>query len=144
MKNADSHIILYAKNHYQRNDDVLVDLKILLAERSGCKAEHIRVHDMYHTLFSVFEGVMLGKPISHYLLMDMMTSMAPGVAWKVGANEDDVFDVKIFKLLLSKIANSPVRDNAGNTLIELDPPDKNILPLHIIEETGVVLDNETS
>lgn len=41
MKNAESDVILYAKNHYERTD-VVEDLKVIYGKRNGVEPKYLQ------------------------------------------------------------------------------------------------------
>ena len=53
-KNCDSHVILYAKNHYERGD-LITDLKRIYSLRNAIDPEHISKSDILSCLINLVE-----------------------------------------------------------------------------------------
>ena len=128
MLNHDSHIYLYAKGHYQKTDTI-EDLKVILGHRSGTPADCISRKDIMDVLCKIVW--------EH--LYNNSTFDNPTMFQKVIERINPTFDIlpypkqastleRTIKALLSILLNLKVRDDKGNTLIELDRADYTILP----------------
>jgi hypothetical protein len=84
--NCNTHIYLYAKGHYKRND-VIEDLRILVAERCGqyneCSKEgRVSKNDVCIVLTHIIRPYVIKN--SHYLFDELLNDISPENSWKVG------------------------------------------------------------
>ncbi len=122
MKNADSHIYLYAKGHYEK-DDLIEDMKKIIGERCGIEAEHVTVGNILHVLLSIAYLYV----IDLYHFRDFILDLHPVNYWKLDRTNYD-FEHAVIHKCLSILAMTQVKEG-DEVLIELDDPDPNILPL---------------
>lgn len=129
MKNSDSHFYLYAKGHYQR-DDSIEDLKILLGEYCGTEPSYLSVDDVLSKMVSLVHKE-FSKDYTEYKFTEFMSDILPRNRWKFINDVDEVITLEevIIKKCLSVLRFARVKDLGGNDLLNLDKPDKNILPL---------------
>lgn len=69
LSEADSQIVLYAKNHFHRGDDTLLeDMRLLVGRRTGVDPKHINDRD----IVCVISGLLmeLGLPVAHPSFME--------------------------------------------------------------------------
>jgi len=118
MKNPDSHIYLYAKGWYAR-EDVLEDLKKILSHRSGIPSEDITFVNILTVLTPlVFKELKL-KSYGFYEFLRRISLFSSDI------------EKSLLKELLSILTTVKVKGENNKTIIPLDDPDPNILPLHI-------------
>jgi len=123
MKNADSHVYLYAKGHYEKND-LIKDLKKIFSERNGIDPGYISIRDITHMLLS-----MTWPHVNDtYHFTDFILDLDPSCYWKL-SNDDYTFGHAVILKCLSILRMTTVKDKDNKTLIELDDPDPDILPL---------------
>ena len=124
-----NHVYLYAKEHYKHND-LLKDLSIILAERSWMPRDHYygAAHIANTLTDLVFEEINRSGNPKHFFA-EFINNIAPENVWKVGGQECNDHHVKVILACLSILSLSQVKDDEGNTLIELGEPDSSILPL---------------
>ena len=130
MKNSDSHIYLYAKNHYKITDTI-EDLKKIIAERCGFNAEDVRIGDIQSILTNIAFKAILKSHNPEHFLEDFIISIDPNNMRRVitGQKKEDYdFSLAVIEKSLSVLALTRVRDGE-KVLIELDEPNVNILPL---------------
>lgn len=130
MKNSDSHLYLYAKNHYEKTDTI-EDLKKIVAERCGLYPEHVSVADIYSILSGIaFKHIMnSGNP--EYFFKEFLDNVSPINKWLLTSEPEDKnydFTISVIESSLSVLRFVKVYEG-DKTLIELDKPDANILPL---------------
>ena len=122
MKNADSHIYLYAKGHYQRGN-LIEDLKKIFGERSAIDPEYYSVEDILHVLL----GIVCPRIESSYYFREFILDLLPINYWRLDRGEYDFEHAVIYKCL-SVLRMTQVKEGS-KILIELDDPDPDILPL---------------
>ena len=131
MKNSDTHIYLYAKGHYKETDTI-EDLKKIIAERCAFNAEDVSVRDIQSILTSIAIKNILKSHNPEHFLEDFIISIDPKNMWRLVTNqkiEDYDFNLAVIEKCLSVIRHARVKDDDGNRILELDEPDRNILPL---------------
>jgi|AntAceMinimDraft_18_1070375.scaffolds.fasta_scaffold161098_2 hypothetical protein len=128
MKNADSHIFLYAKHHYKATDTI-EDLKKIISVRSMIPVEYINKEN----ILSVLSTIAYPYINKEWGFQNFMEDILPQNAWKTGGSiereKNQDFELNIIRKLLSVISLITVNGENGNILIELDEPDSSILPL---------------
>lgn len=125
MKNADSHIYLYAKGHYEKNN-LVEDMKKILGKRSGIDPEYMTAADVVHVLLSMTSPYI--KDNHHF--REFILDLHPVNYWKLTRGEYS-FDEAVIRKCLSILRMTQVIDKDNKVLIELDDPDPDILPLSI-------------
>lgn len=123
MKNADSHIVLYAKWHY-KTSDMMDDLKVLVANRCGLELNQISDITVFDVIYNIAYPFLTQSSLRS-IILDSFTDNNPG--FNVGRN-DKLYFGQIVKKLLTIISMIEVLDGDGNTIYELDEPDYSILP----------------
>lgn len=124
MKNADSHLYLYAKGHYQK-DNLIEDMKKILSERSNIPKEYIQTQDILVVLLRLTYKHIKGNEGK---FTNFMFGLLPDYIWKFGGKAEEKIDITIIRNCLSILQNVRVK-NEGKILIELDDPNPDILPL---------------
>ena len=122
MKNADSHIYLYAKGHYQKGD-LVEDLKRILGERSGIESEHITAADITHMLLKIVSPCIK----TPYHFKEFVLDLHPLNYWRLSRGTYS-FEQAVIRKCLSILRGMQVKDG-DEMLIELDDPNPGILPL---------------
>ncbi len=129
MKTCDyNHLLLYAKNHYERSGDVVQDVKAIVAERCLVDIKHTSDEDVWH----VCSHALL--EYSHQHVDQFFNEL-----FKPLHGEEDYHVAKWFSyncplsrainLVLIQLAHIAVLDDDGNKILELGDPDPAILPL---------------
>ena len=126
MKNADSHIYLYAKGWYKKTD-VIEDLKIILGERSLLYPEHVSVDD----IVSVLSKIAYPYIKDEYEFARFLADILPCNSWQYGEKNEKNIELNIINKLLSVLSLTTVKEK-DVVIIPLDKPDPNILPLNDI------------
>jgi hypothetical protein len=134
MKNANSHVYLYAKNHYKRSDNIIDDLKRIYADRnlgSVEQAEHISISNIISCLLNLAFKHM---KINEYLFSQFINDISPDKwhYWKYvcaslayATKIDYDFNLAVIGKCLSIIMLTDLKDIPEG----LDEPDPKILPL---------------
>lgn len=136
MKNSDSHIYLYAKNHYKVTDTI-EDMKKIIGERCAFNAEDVRVKDIQSILTNIAFTIILKTGNPEHFFDDFIEGISPDNMWRTMTNqkkEDYDFNLAVIEKCLSIIRFVEVKDSNGKYILELDEPDANILPLKKREE----------
>ena len=122
MKNADSHIYLYAKGYY-RKGDLIKDLKRIFGKKNTIDPEHITDNDIICSLLKIVWPYIRDQ----YHFMDFIHVLHPLSYWKLDSGSYTPEKAVIYKCL-SILRN--VRVEYGHiAFIEIDDPDPDILPL---------------
>ena len=128
MKNPDSHLWLYAKNHYVRHA-MMADLRVLLGERNDIEPACVRDGDVVDALLSIVVPRL--KQGSEHALREFLVELAPEHAWKYEQQWSGAVPTPgelLAAKCLSYMSLCPVREKEV-TLIELDPVDPLLLPV---------------
>jgi len=132
MKNADSHLLLYAKHHYQTGD-LWEDLAKILAERNALDPEYLNKRLIFENVVHITLDYI---KVDARTMADFVLEMQPAAFWKWSHKlsfevdpEDYDFYYAAVRKCLSLLAVTQVYGDGGKVLIVLDPPDENILPL---------------
>jgi hypothetical protein len=131
MKNAYSHLYLYAKHHYKRTN-VVEDLKVICGKICGCDPEHMYVDDvMYWCLKTACKHLQEDKKDLLDIFREFLSDISPDNCWKTGCSYKPYsFELAVIHKCLSVLSMVSVREPSTNTiLLELDEPDPNLLPL---------------
>lgn len=127
MDQADRHVYLYAKNHYQHTD-VIEDMKQIFSVRNGISPEYIRTGDMARMLLSMAYPHIETK----HQFMEFVLDLHPDEYWKCwleSSKQHDFFEAVVGKCL-SILAMTTVFDTESRkVIIELGKADPDILPL---------------
>ena len=130
MKNSDTHIYLYAKGHYEITDTIS-DLRIIVGERCCIFPEDVRIVDIYNLLTRMaFQHIIDSYNTMHFL-GEFLDDINPKNMWRVITKQEDKnydFTMAVIEKSLSVIRHVKVKDG-DKILLELDEPDRNILPL---------------
>jgi len=128
MKNADSQVILYAKNWFKKTDTI-EDLRKIYAKRNLMVLEHISDEDIYSMLTHlVFDLCIKDNDINfNHLMSEIFRSE---MQWHRFTNVTRIRNV--IRVYLQMLRLLKVKEASGNTitkvLIPLDEPDYTILP----------------
>jgi len=118
MKNEDSHIILYAKYHYERSGNIMNDLRKICAHR--CCVEERFMPD--HNIAQIVLEIALPKiMVNQRNCGSFIWSVLPITGIDVHEH--------LVKRCLVEIMNMKIYDHDGNLILELDDPGPNILPI---------------
>lgn len=135
MKNPDSHIWLYAKNWYKKSN-VIMDMKTILAHRSGCEPQHIREEDII---------IVLTHIVYPYLNEQKLIELAKRtfIPFNYREMKSVYFFQNYIESLLSILNFVQVKEISTCTgkekiLIELDEPDYTLLPKPDKNDNSVV------
>jgi len=131
-KNADSHLLLYAKCHYQTGD-LWKDLAKILAQRNLLDPEYLNKRMIFENIVHITLDYIR---VDSRAVADLILEMQPAAFWKwskdlsfaVDPDDYDFYYAAVRKCL-SLLALTQVYGDDGEVLIALDPPDENILPL---------------
>lgn len=125
IKNVDTHVIRYAKGHYQRSEDVMDDLRKVYAVRNGVDLEHISDKDIMAMLSHLAFNIVV-KDYDCFMFSTLVESffIPPGLIFP----EQVTSMVNVVHRLLLIIRFTTVIER-GKEIIPLDPPDPGILPL---------------
>ena len=123
MVNADSHIYLYAKNHYEQSGDLWEDLRIIIAHRNMMDLDKIDKKDILYVVSGVAAKHIGSVPV---FLDGMINDMFPILR---SEQKDTEASSILLRNLLRVLLLVEVYDGYGNAIIRLDNPDPNILPL---------------
>jgi len=129
-----NHLLLYAKDHYEKGD-VIEDVKTILAERCGLQsAKHVSDENMWH---------MVNHAFLKYCFTDVERFMRE--LFKPMPDEDgyNVFQFftdncplrRAVRLALLYLARVKVLNEDGARILELGRPDPNVLPLRNKEKS---------
>lgn len=128
-KNINSHIILYAKNHYKRTD-IIEDLRILVGHRNYCDPKFITKSDVFHVILDITLPHILyhGEQKPENVLREFFIDLYPVNRFKFGSNEDEDYFLALIRKCLSYLRNTKICRSDGSMIMELDDPDYTILP----------------
>jgi len=131
MKNADSHIYLYAKGWYKETD-VIEDMKRIVSIRNGIEPEYCSSKDIAHLLLSIAQSyIRIEHDFSNFVM-----DLSPNSFWAMlfYPEEKDRYDFNksVIRKCLSVLRTVQVMD-VDKVLLELDKPDPEILPLKKVE-----------
>ena len=125
-----NHVYLYAKHHYKRANRI-EDLRVILSKRSWVDVKFISANDVINCLLGItwIEINRSGNPAMQF--GEFVKHILPENRWQVNNNKEELedLDLAIVSACLSILSLSIVKDDEGNTLIELGEPDSSILPL---------------
>lgn len=113
LSKADSQIVLYAKGHFEKRDDLVQDLRVLIAKRAGMLPEHISNPDMVRVLTDLL--IRLNIPLD----TTFVESVVFGHGWLVRAN--DAF-TNFLHTTIGLLCAMPVT-KGQQRLVELQPYD---------------------
>ena len=113
LSKADSQIVLYAKGHFGKRDDVVQDLRVLIAKRAGMRPEHISNPDMVRVLTDLL--IRLNIPLDATFVEFIIF----GKSWLVKA--DDAF-TNFITTTIGLLCAIPVT-KGQQRLVELQPYD---------------------
>jgi len=119
---SDSHVYLYAKGWYKKND-VIDDLKTILGERSGVEPRHIRKSDIIIVLSNIVWKDMNAARFQTFLANIINEPIFPN-----REKEDIPVEDRIIEALLRSISLMPVKSN-GEVVVNICDPDPELLPL---------------
>ena len=132
MKNADSHLLLYAKHHYQTGD-LWDDLAKILAERNALSVEYLNKRLIFENIVHITLDYI---KVDARVMADLILELQPAAFWKWSNDisfavdpEDYDFYYAAVRKCLSLLAITRVYGDDGEVLIVLDEPDPNILPI---------------
>lgn len=128
-KNDDSHIILYAKHHYQEGN-VIDDLKKIYSVRNATNIEHINSRDILNCLLILVERLIKTPELEiNFSLIDFISDIDPDSYWNYNLDKKEYNFVEVcIKKCLSIISLIRVyKDDIE--IFPLDEPNENILPL---------------
>jgi hypothetical protein len=122
--NPNTHIYLYAKGHYQKTDNVIDDLKLIISNRNKIPIEHISKIYVINILLKITYFHISNKFNSISLFSDFVISLAPENHWKISSKKLEIHEAIIYKCLsiLRSVKVVDMPDTLGN-------PDPDILPL---------------
>ena len=124
-----NHLLLYAKNHYQRGV-LMDDLKKIVAERCGMFVEHISPDDVWQNVLMCLLKYANQREIEYFL----------GRLFQHGVYDD--FDqlsfgydtncpiIRALRMALGMLSTLKVMNKDGTPIMELGEPDPKILPLN--------------
>ena len=139
-----NHAWLYAKNHYKRSKNIARDIGIIFGKRSGLGPEYFDRHpaevldQLAHLAYDAIQRS--GNPeIAFY---EFIRHCSPEENWKVGGKmTHDIFGrrkkgvrsesyaTRTIRACLSVMKLTSVKNDKGETILELGEPDPDILPL---------------
>ena len=134
MKNSDSHIFLYAKGHYEK-DDLIQDMKRIVGEMVNIESKYMCVGDIVQVLLNVVHPYIRSSHDFINFVLDLQASrywkLTTGSDWElVASNDPYTFEKATIRKCLSILMMIKVHDYAtGETFVELDDQDPSILPL---------------
>lgn len=128
-KNHDSHVILYAKHHYQENN-VIDDLKKIYSVRNAIEPVYINKRDILRNLLNLVERLIVYPNLEiNFSLSDFINDIDPNNYWRINFDKTEYdFEEACIKKCLSIISLIRVLKD-GVELLSLDEPNENILPL---------------
>ena len=126
MKVCDyNHLLLYAKNHYKRNKDVIADVKVILAHRCGLERGKVSDEDTWamccHALLT-YDHEHVDRFLGE-LFKPMFDEHGQPFKWF--SNTCPLS--RAVKLVLIHLSRVRVLDADGNRILELGDPDPAIL-----------------
>ncbi len=122
MKNADSHVYLYAKGHYKEGD-LVEDMKKVFGKRNAIESEYITAADITHMLLKIVSPCMK----TPYHFKEFVLDLHPLNYWRLSRGIYS-FEQAVIRKCLSILRMTQVKEG-DEVLIELDDPDPGILPL---------------
>jgi hypothetical protein len=128
MKNPNSDIFLYAKNHYVTNV-MMDDLRVIIGKRNGIAPDMVVEMNIVRIVLGVTLPFL--RQMSDGSLMQFLCNLSPGDEWPYeykAKTPTPTFDEILVSRCLSVLALAAVRDDKGNELIPLDPADPLLLP----------------
>jgi hypothetical protein len=131
MKNTLSHLYLYAKGHYEKND-VVEDLKIIVGQICGIDPKHLSTNDVARFVIKyAFQHMneQFADPLTAFrdFLVDIPPEHCSRVGYYLKGKPYD-FDIAVIHKCLSVLCMVDVR-KGDKIVLELDVPDPAILPL---------------
>lgn len=131
MKNQDSHIYLYAKGWYKKNNTI-EDLGKIIEKRN--LLDQPSKYDIYVILLGIVLDKMIDSPGTKDKMHTFFADISPDRfflfdEYPMKRKEDYNFYDAVINKCVCELATASVYDADGNTLLELDEPDPNILPL---------------
>lgn len=113
LSKADSQIVLYAKGHFEKRDDLVQDLRVLIAKRAGMLPKHISNPDMVRVLTDLL--IRLNIPLDATFVEFIIF----GKGWLVKSNDPFVNFINTSLGLLCAMSVM----NGKQRLVELQPVD---------------------
>jgi hypothetical protein len=126
-KNCDSHVILYAKNHYERGD-LITDLKRIYSLRNAIDPEHISKSDILSCLINLVEKF-VSNPATEcrFSLRNFLSDIDPN-SWLYKTVKYD-FDTVCIEKCLSIIMLTRILNDNMEEIVPIDNPSEEVLPL---------------
>ena len=128
MDSSYSHIFWYATGNYKWSDDVVDDLKTLIAHRCGGEKKFIQDRDVFAVVLNAYESACFSKLLDFNTLRDILSKIDPSSMVNSGEDSPKYLEC-LCRAILAKISILPIRDKHGATIINLLPIDDDILPL---------------
>lgn len=130
MKNYDSDLYLYAKNHYVSSGNTVQDLNHILGKRSGINPNHIRICDIISVLTKLaWEHIKGDTDLCGHMFFEFVSDISPENWWRCRARHDNEhpyeYHLAVIGKCLSILCMAKVRDG-DTTLIELDEKDEEL------------------
>lgn len=122
--NPNTHIILYAKNWYQKGN-LIDDLRILVGNKCGIEPSCIVINDIISVLLKITIRQILVNGKDYEDMFGFVLALHPDNRWQVGGHQDESFEVSIIRNCLSVL-----RLTKTVKIQNLGAPDPSILPLN--------------
>jgi hypothetical protein len=123
-----NHLLLYAKDHYQRSSDVIADVKTILLHRIG----HAGINMSDELMWDMLKDALL--EYDHHRIYQFLSELFRPMADETGyslltQSADSCPLVRAVRLVLRHLAMVRVEDHNGVKFLELGDPDPGVLPL---------------
>jgi hypothetical protein len=118
-----SQLVLYAKGHFERSDDIFEDINKIISDR--CMVDKVSDSDVFGVVSSLFHTI-CGERLVEDLFKDIHLYMDNKF---FGIDRNDLFGMETLIVgMLGKIGIVPVQNDDG-MFFELDEPNYDILPM---------------
>jgi len=128
IKNCDSHVILYAKNHYKKGD-LIADLKRIYSLRNAIDPGYISKRDILSCLINLVEKF-VSNPATEcrFSLINFLSDIDPNSYFRDETVKYD-FDTACIVKCLSIIRLTRIIGDNNEEIVSIDEPSEEVLPL---------------
>lgn len=125
IRNVDTHVIRYAKGHYQASDNVMDDLRKVYAVRNRVDPEHIQDKDILEMVASLMYELTINDMNKFWFSQIVSALFIPiGDLFHTSTTDMRTIVARLLQLIKNVVVTEGDRE-----VLPLDPPDPNILPL---------------
>lgn len=111
INDYDRHFFLYAKGHYKLSDNLIEDLKKILAHRSCLEIQHITTEDIITVLADIAVDIILSFEKIKYDILSFIFDLNPKNAWMIGVEKENYsYDEAVIRKSLTILRLSTTTD----------------------------------